>query len=131
MEQFSIDTHPLIWYASGSTKNIGKKAIEILKRCEDSNATVRLIVPTLVVLEIFHFTLKRPDAKFADFLNALSSMNVSVVPFDEHVLKACYRLPRKLDIHDRVIAATAIVYDCPLVTKDETLKNLTLPKVVW
>ena len=131
MELFCIDTHSLIWYACGNTKKLGKKAFEILKKCEEKNTTVELIVPTLVVLEIFHFTLKRPDTKFADFLNALSSMNASIVPFDEHVLKACYRLPKKLDIHDRVIAATAIVYECPLVTKDEILKDLVLPKVVW
>lgn len=131
MELFCIDTHSLIWYAGGNTKQLGKKVFEILKKCEQENTTVELLVPTLVVLEIFHFTLKRPDTKFTDFLNALSSMNANIVPFDEHVLKACYRLPKKLDIHDRIIAATAIVYDCSLITKDKTLTNLILPKVVW
>lgn len=131
MELFCIDTHSLIWYAGGNTKQLGKKAFEILKECEQEDTTIELLVPTLVVLEIFHFTLKRLDTKFADFLDALSSMNAGIVPFDSQVLKACYRLPKKLDIHDRVIAATAIVYDCPLVTKDETLTDLTLPKVVW
>lgn len=131
MELFCIDTHSLIWYASGNTKQLGKKAIAIIKKCEQENTTVELLVPTLVVLEIFHFTLKRPDTKFTDFLNAFSSMNASIVPFDEHVLKVCFRLPEKLDIHDRVIAATAIVYDCPLVTKDETLTELILPRIVW
>lgn len=131
MELFCIDTHSLIWYAGGNTKQLGKKAFEILRKCEQENTTVELLVPTLVVLEIFHFTLKRPDTKFADFLNGLSSVNASIVPFDKYVLKACYRLPKKLDIHYRVIAATAIVYGCPLVTKDETLTELILPKVVW
>lgn len=130
MEFFCIDTHPLIWYASGNIKQLGKKAFEILKGCE-SGDKIQLVVPTLAILEIFHFTLKKTDIKFTDFLNGLSSMNAIIVPFDERVLKACYRLSKKIDIHDRVIVATAVTYDCPLITKDEVLKNLVIPKVVW
>lgn len=56
---------------------------------------------------------------------------ITVAPFDQRILLICERLPENLDIHDRVIAATALMYQCPLITRDERLRELRVIETIW
>lgn len=49
-----------------------------------------------------------------------------VIPIDEKVVKAMRKLPENFpdDPADRIIVATALLYDIPLATKDEVLQEL-------
>jgi predicted nucleic acid-binding protein len=42
-----------------------------------------------------------------------------------------YRLPATLDIYDRIIVATALVYNASVVTEDEKIVASATVSVVW
>ena len=59
--------------------------------------------------------------EFQKFLNELS-----ILPIDMNVARASARLDFHSDPADELIAATSIVYDVPLVTRDRTIRQSKL-----
>lgn len=56
---------------------------------------------------------------------------LQIVPLDLLVLDKFLNLPRKLEMHDRVIAATSLLIDAPLLTLDPEIKKIAKIKTVW
>lgn len=129
MDAYCCDTHALIWYSTAD-KALSSKARILLYSLIEKNQK-RLIVPSIAILEAYHKNLKRQLLDFRKLLNHLKKPNIRIASLDEKVLNACYGLPGKIEIHDRVIAATALTYDCPLITKDKTLRRYSPLKTVW
>lgn len=53
------------------------------------------------------------------------------MPFDEPVLWRYLAITPRLDIFDRIIVATALVYNAAVVTKDEKIVASATVPVVW
>ena len=85
----------------------------------------------MVVLEAFYISLKHKNFIFPKFLESIRKSNIRVVAFDNKVLAQSFELPAKMDIHDRIIVATAIVTNTPLVTKDKVLRYLFPLETIW
>lgn len=85
----------------------------------------------MVVLEAFYISLKHKNFTFPKFLESIRKSNIRVVAFDNKVLAQSFELPAKMDIHDRIIVATAIVTNTPLVTKDKVLRSLFPLETIW
>lgn len=128
LPKYSLDTHPLIWYFTGQ-KTLSFKARQIID--DVFNKKADCFIASIALLEAFHVSLKRKDFDFTKFLKSLRLSNIIIVPLDKVVLTACFRLPRNLDIHDRVISATALVNESQLVTKDALLRNIRSLKTLW
>lgn len=126
--RYCVDTHSLVWYFLAK-KTLSRKAELSIRKSFKQQAT--LIIPTLVFLEAFYLSLKDPSFKFPEFVKTLQTAQSLVIAFDKKVLQNCYKLPPQIDIHDRIIAATALTYNCPLITKDKTLAKQTQVKVIW
>jgi len=60
-----------------------------------------------------------------------AGLGYQIVDFDLAVLREMQRLPQELELHDRALAATALLYDAALLSRDRELRKLKLPKVVW
>jgi len=56
-------------------------------------------------------------------LKSLEDSNIKILPFDKKVLTKSFELPKEIDIHDRIIVATAITTNSQLVTKDKVLRS--------
>lgn len=65
------------------------------------------------------------------FVDRLPQTGFQLLPFDESVLRRFYQLPTVLDIHDRMIVATALVYNASVMTKDEKIVVSATVPVVW
>lgn len=126
--KYCLDTHPLIWYFTGQ-QTLSKIAKSTLDEIFVHNASC--FIPTIVLLETFHLSLKKPSFVFPKFLDSLRLENITIVPLDAVVLSYCYRLPRNLDIHDRVIAATAQATKATLITKDTVIRNTHVIRTIW
>lgn len=66
-----------------------------------------------------------PD--FATWITRATDAQIcKVFPIDEEVIKAMRKLPENFpdDPGDRIIVATALLYDIPLATKDPVLQEL-------
>jgi PIN domain nuclease of toxin-antitoxin system len=57
----------------------------------------------------------------------------TVIPLDLPVLDAMARVPRETvpDPFDRIIAATALTLDLPLVSADEEIQEALAERVIW
>ena len=120
-----LDTHALFWYLTGDNKlsATAKSAIE-------SYETV--IIPTIVLLEAFEicFAKNRVDL-FDRFLDSLPTDTLMIYPLDSSLVKIYTQIPKgKIDMHDRIILATAKSLDLPIITKDRELSKIYL-NTIW
>lgn len=126
--KYCLDTHPIIWYFTGQ-KTLSKKAKKVIDNI--FSGKFDCFISSIVLLEAFHVSLKYKKFNFPKFLDSLRLSNVIAVPLDKVILESCYRLPKQLNIHDRVILATSRVTGSSLVTKDKDLRKFSSAKTIW
>lgn len=128
MTAFTTDSHSLIWYTTAHPA-LSRTARLALNSIFSRRA--KLIVPTIVMLEIFHLCLKKPYLSFKSIVAPLEADNVVIFPLSQELLRFCYQLPKQVEIHDRIIAATAKFTHTVLITRDPVLAKLPGLKTVW
>ena len=120
-----LDSHALFWYLTGDRKlsNRAKATIESYET---------IIIPTIVLLEAFEVcSAKNKVELFSKLLDSLPTDTLMVYPLDLSLVRSYTQAPRgKIDIHDRVILATAQILNLPIITKDRELSKI-YPKTIW
>ena len=127
------DSHALIWAATGQLKRLGGRARRFYERVEQGHAA--LYVPTIVLVE-FGEALQAGDISlgvpFADWVDVLLASGhyhpVDLTP--EIVVRAqeLFEIPER---GDRLIAATALVLDVPLITRDPEIVGVAGVDHLW
>jgi PIN domain nuclease of toxin-antitoxin system len=118
------DSHALFWYLSKNRK-LSKKAKETLY---DSS---RIIVSTIVLLELLYLLQKfGNESKFGRLVESLAIDKYLIYPVDFALVLECAKMARGLEMHDRLIVATASVFGVPIVSKDEEIKKAWY-KTIW
>ena len=59
------------------------------------------------------------------------SDNFVIAPLDSDTLRIADKIEADLEMHDKLIAATALYYEAPLITKDENLILSEVITTVW
>jgi len=126
---YVVDTHALIWFLEGN-KRLGAEARQILR---DENQ--HLLIPSIVLAEAKDLAAKgKTRLTFEEVLEAMSDPRCLIYPLDIAVVRA---MPHRLDIHDAIICATALVYhktvheEATLITRDEAIIKSKLVQTVW
>lgn len=132
MEIFVVDTHALVWFL-GEDRRLSSLALEILTEAELGN--VQVLVPTLVLAELTYISqnkkLKYP-VKVSEILDKIDQGDgFTIVSFDLATFEILLTLPQDWEIHDRIIAATAIYYKAKLITRDEILQTSDKINTIW
>jgi len=124
MEKVVIDSHALFWFLSENPK-LSSKALYAVKRAK------QIIVPSIVLMEILYILEKNNlSSRFVEILSELKIRRYLVYPLDVEVITQTLFLSSELEMHDRIIMATAQIFDCPLVSKDREIRKL-YPKTIW
>lgn len=133
MGAYVTDTHALLRYSGLSAGRLSPAAHRIFQRCEEGRDSI--IVPTIVAWETALLAEDRAITlrpSFAQWWDTLASTpNYSVHPLDLEVVKAAYGLTVLTDPSDRLIVATALALDLPLMTGDSRIAESRLVRVVW
>lgn len=115
-----VDTHVLLWWMAN-----GERLSEAAQAALSSSPVVVSPISFWEVSMLVgkgRVALDRPTAAWAEDVLALSS--VDVAPLTAQIAVLAGELP---DFHgdpaDRLLAATAIVHRCPLITKDDKLRR--------
>ncbi|WKZ17897.1 MAG: type II toxin-antitoxin system VapC family toxin [Candidatus Jettenia sp. CY-1] len=127
--EITLDTHTFIWYLDKSLNNkLSQKALKAIKEAEGSYT---IYLPIIVLMEILYLIEKgRVNVSFHKLLSNLEkSSNYEIVSFDTRLLKIAETI-RGLEVHDRLILATAIVTGSPLVSNDREIHAKGV-KVIW
>ncbi len=123
----TIDTHPLVWYLEGNQK-LSTKAFNAIRQAEKNGL---IYIPIIVLMEILYLNEKRKiSLNFNNLLESINtSINYQIIPFDYEILMAT-KLLSGLEMHDRIILATALLTKTPLITKDRQLTESGL-EIIW
>lgn len=127
--EITLDTHAFIWYLDKSLNNkLSPKALKAIKEAEDSYT---VYLPIIVLMEVLYLVEKgRVNLSFHKLLlNLEESVNYEIVPFDTRLLKIAETI-KGLEVHDRLILATAILTGSPLISNDKEIHAKGI-KVIW
>ena len=130
MSLYVTDAHALIWYASGRTRKLGRRARAAYTAAEAGRAAI--YVPALALVEVLECIARgelRPALPVGEWVRALSDTgSFHFVPLTLEVAEAARELHRIPERGDRLIAATARVLGHPLLTRDPAIEGID---TVW
>jgi len=126
---FVPDTHSLVWYFTDDLR-LSRRA---LKSFESTVKEGQIIVPTVVLAEIMFIAQKgRVNLGFTETIVRIEAMdNFEIAPLDLEVLRMADSIEAPLEMHDKLIVATALCYDSILITRDEQITKSKTVKTVW
>ena len=133
MSAVVADTHVAVWYLRDS-KKLSERARAVLD--ETARAGDFVYVPSISVVEVTYLVEKRklPEEALQTLTSELASpiSALEIAPLDFAVARAIQRVPRDdvPDMPDRIIAATALSLNLPLVTRDKRIQA-ALIKTIW
>jgi PIN domain nuclease of toxin-antitoxin system len=127
------DTHALIWYLQDDPR-LCPAAAQYFQSCEEDGQRIR--VPCICIVELIYLGEKGRIP--ADILNRLIEELVApdtvleIVGMDLPLVLKMRSVPRSdvADMPDRLIAATALHLDLPLISRDAKIRVAGL-KTVW
>jgi len=132
MEQnrITLDAHTLIWYFhTESNIKLSQKALTVIMEAEESGI---IYVPSVAMLEILRLIEKgKFPLSYDDLLFHIEqSIAYNLISLDNELLKTVPDVTDRLELHDRVIVATAIFTDTFLVSKDIKISKV-YDRVIW
>jgi PIN domain nuclease of toxin-antitoxin system len=135
MSAVVTDTHALLWYLNNSSK-LSRDAFHALENAEQEGLAI--YVPAIVLVELRYLVEKGRDISESDFEMIVANLTSpssapTFAPLTQSIAENLRHIPRSVvpDMPDRLIAATALNLDLPLVSKDREIRKLPNITVVW
>ena len=146
IERYVTDTNSIISYFGDvfdRPNTLSIKAINIIEQAlNNPGGTVRLSIPSIVFVEIYEKWFL--DVEFArEFFYEVyttidNSINIEIKQIDREVIENLQRIGGNLlhhDIHDKLIVASAMMLNCPIITTDSAIieyvvGNHAIPSVI-
>lgn len=130
--RYIIDTHALLWFL-GNSPALGTTADAVLQDPKSN-----LVLPAISLAEACWIIEKgRVSLSLADFLTALDNdPRITIYPLDRQVIERSNGLTGIDEMHDRQIAAAALVLQdqgetVAVLTKDADITASGLVPVIW
>jgi PIN domain nuclease of toxin-antitoxin system len=126
---YVTDTHSLVWYFTDDT-HLSKNALEAFE--ETINEGI-IIVPSIVLAEIMFIANKgKISLTFEETLKRIEEYeNFDIAPLNAEILKVADKIETDLEIHDKLIIATALYFKSALITRDDRLRNVGICSIIW
>lgn len=128
------DAHPLIWVVEGKVKRLGRLARRFFEAVDAGEGL--LLIPTMVLVELGEAAHRNKvtftGQRFADWLATIATVpNYQILPLTLDVVMAAESLRNIPERTDRLIAATALVHGCPLISRDPEIAQAADVPLLW
>jgi PIN domain nuclease of toxin-antitoxin system len=124
------DTVALIWHLRRHRK-LSQRARRLLEEADAARHTVYISVITL--MEMLHVIEQRELNvhldELIDRINALPGY--VILPVDEEVVRIASDVDDVPELHDRMLVATAKLYEVPILTSDPVISKSRSATVIW
>lgn len=128
---FITDTHSLVWHMTNNL-NLSTKAKKVFQKVDAFQDYI--YIPCIVFFELLYLIEKRRIIVDFDTLLGMvsSSKNYRIEPLCLPIIVKSKRIPREkvTDPWDRLIAATSMHLNFPLITRDKNLREIGL-ETIW
>ncbi len=127
------DTHTTIWYLYSDSR-LGKGASDFIDSAIAKGDHIG--VSAISIAEMIYLVEKGriPASALRDLHDATANPKAVLryVPLNEHVAMKMTEIPRQNlpDLPDRAIAATALVYSIPVLSRDKRIRSSDI-KTIW
>ena len=135
MSRFVTDTHPLVWHLT-QTPRLSADAKKLF--AETDAGLHQMLLPGIILIEMVYLVGKGiiPAPRLHQMFNLLDIPNGSyaIAPLDQAVARTMInRVPWSIvpELADRIITATALSLNLPLISKDERIQKSGLVSVLW
>jgi PIN domain nuclease of toxin-antitoxin system len=129
---YVADTTSIISYFNevfNVPRKLSTRGCLIIQQALSANpSNIRLSIPSVVLVEIFDKWFLEDEIasklRYEVFEPIKGSPNVEVKPIEQEVLENMLKIGDELgnhDMHDKIILASAMMLNCPLITTDSKL----------
>ncbi len=130
---YVTDTYPLTLHLLDKHKKLGAQARRIYDRVVQEKAVI--VIPTICLVEIMELT-EVGKLRLAYSLKAIIHMLkrsrfYQIEPLTEDIVLTASNIPLIREERDRLIVATALTLDYPLITSDQWVIESRLVETVW
>ena len=127
---YIVDTHTLFWYLEYPYR-LSPAADAVFRLAAAGLA--RIVVPAIVIAEFYYLTQKAgppitPSTLFA-YIN--QSSEFVFLELGQAQLESMEKVADVPEMHDRLISAEALVFQAPVISKDEALRTSGMVEVIW
>ena len=127
---YIVDTHTLFWYLEYPDQL--SPAADAAFRLAAAGLA-RILVPAIVVAEFYYLTQKAGPPITPSTLLAYINQSTEFIfsELGQAQLENMERVAGIPEMHGRLISAEALVFQAPVITKDEALHTSGMVEVIW
>ncbi len=132
MQNYVTDTHALIWYLTDSPR-LSTNATHCFDACDQGE--IKIYLPSISLVELVYLQERNRipllfKQKFDDILKSHQT-NLVIAKLDEMTVEYMKQIPREIvpDMPDRIIAATALQLQLPLISCDSKIRKVL--NTIW
>jgi PIN domain nuclease of toxin-antitoxin system len=127
-----VDTRALLWMLDGTLPDRSRVAARHIAEALGANG-VHVSIGSFLDLRYLVDSGRRPEPILDDARSIVEGDAFTIVPLDLRVIDGMAAISRDAvpDPFDRIIGATALTADLPLVTSDKRLQEALGGRAVW
>ncbi|HEV2987686.1 MAG TPA: type II toxin-antitoxin system VapC family toxin [Candidatus Angelobacter sp.] len=130
-----VDTHALLWSVVGRTEKLGVRALKAFEGAQRNDGSALIHIPTIVLsecLSIFESGRVRIQQRFDDWVQQLDRHRYfSIEELRTQTILKSFELPLIRDPFDRMIVATALDLELPLISADLEIRETGYVEILW